>query len=329
MATRNKKAQSELATLALAKALAEGDPKAVEAALTAGADAQAFWIDGRTRLRDFAGQRGTAAASKAIKKLFAPDALKVVPSFKSDRSLWTQSFVEFVAMRGYEFSGMTKPLSGWGGTELKGLNSVKAGVKLIHNKWKRGIVDAVCKDSDDGKSSSWSIWFDADWVGDRRITGFVVRFTVDALGWTLVEEFKAAEKAGTHTDWPALASPYVGAQKDWEGKLIVFDWCEQREYGVKRLIACMRAGGSPFTKYGNGLIGDISQYEGSQETKAFMDAFRKAIGPKEGWHLRIESMLTEENIAAFLANFERSNLASSTPKAKSPKKSLKERTDIM
>ena len=166
-------------------------------------------------------------------------------------------------------------------------------------------------------------------MGDRRITGFVVRFTVDALGWTLVEEFKAAEKAGTHTDWPALASPYVGAQKDWEGKLIVFDWCEQREYGVKRLIACMRAGGSPFTKYGNGLIGDISQYEGSQETKAFMDAFRKAIGPKEGWHLRIESMLTEENIAAFLANVERSNLASSTPKAKSPKKSLKERTDIM
>lgn len=326
MEMTNKAVAKELATLALAKSIVEGDAKGADAALKAGADAEAFWIDGRTRLRELAGKRGPVATSKAIQKLLAPDALKTLPPMKSDRSLWSQSFVEFVAMRGYEFEGRTKPLHQTGGSDLKGLTSAKAGVKLISSKWSRGIENAVCLDSDDGKSSTWTIWFEADWRGDRRIVGFWVRFKVDALGWELVEEFKAAEKAGNECDWPPLTSSYVGAQKDWEGELIVFDWCEQREYDVNKLTACMRAGGSPFTKYGEGLIGDPGRYEGSSETKGFMDAVRTAIGPRKGWHLRIEPLLTDDGIAALRAKVE---LASATPKAKAPKKSLKDRTDIV
>lgn len=48
----------ELATLALAKSIVEGDVGGVRAAWDAGGDPEAFWIDGRVRLREFAKCRG-------------------------------------------------------------------------------------------------------------------------------------------------------------------------------------------------------------------------------------------------------------------------------
>ena len=328
MATTNKATAKELATLALAKGLAEGDAKAVDAALKSGADADAFWIDGRKRLRDLAGTRGTASGAKAIKLLFAPEALKILPSKKSDPTLWQQSFVEFVAMRGYGFHGMTNPLSP-GGTELKGITSAKSGVRLIHNSWSRGLLDANCKDSEDGKSSSWFILFDADWKQDRRVVGFWIRFEVDALGWVLLAEYKAAKESGTMWKSPPLTSPYMGAQKEWESQYVPYDFDHgsQDVYTVEKLIAYMRAGGSPFGSFADRLVGKKGDFQGTPETNAFMKAFRKAVGPKEGWHLRIESMLAEESMSAFLAIFQKGQIANSTPKAKAPKKPLKTRAN--
>jgi hypothetical protein len=69
MAVKGKEVAMELATLALAKAIVEGKADAARAALEA-ADPQAFWIDGRTRLRELAKSRGTPSVTKAMEALF-------------------------------------------------------------------------------------------------------------------------------------------------------------------------------------------------------------------------------------------------------------------
>lgn len=328
MAMTSKATAKELATLALAKALAEGDPKAAAIALKDGGDVDAFWIDGRTTLRELVGRRGSAAASKAMRGLFEPEAMKTLPPLKVDGSLWSKSFVEFVARRAYQFEGSTNPLSqGNLGTDLKGLSTAKAGVRLISNKWSRGIGNAVCNDSKDGKSSKWQIWFDAEWKKDRRIVGFWVSFKVDALGWTMVEEFNKAVKAGTESEWPPLTSPYVAAQRNWEGQVLAYGCLYGGSYNTGDLIEYLRNGGSPYATLGTGtIVGDPGRYEGTLETKEFMDALRTALGSSEGWHLRIAPLLTDDGIAALRAKVD---LKLSTPKAKAPKKSLKDRTDIV
>jgi len=330
MAVTRKATAKELATLALAKSLAEGDPKAASAALKAGADAEAFWIDGRTRLSGLVGRFGTTAASKAMMNLFAPSSMMPLPSLKSEPSVWTQEFVEFAARRGYKFSGCTTPLAGGNGADLKGLESVKSGVNLISRKWFRGLLDASCKDSEDGKSSVWELRFDADWSQDRRIVGFKLNFRVDGLGWALYKQFEAASPSGK-IDWPDSASPYVGSQREWEGEHIVEKRLEWEPYDVDMLVSCLRAGGNPFAMLNGSLLGNPGKRSGtfeygSAETKAFMDALRDAIGQREGWHLRIKPLLTAAGVAALRAKVA---LQSATPKAKTPKKSLKARTDIM
>jgi hypothetical protein len=237
---------------------------------------------------------------------------------RQDSSLWSRSFVEFVAMRGYEFIGSTSPLAG-GGTDLKGLSTAKAAVRLIANKWQR-LEDATCHDSDDGKSSAWRLRFDADWNGDRRIVGFWVGFKVDALGWELLERFETATALG----WPDPSDPLAWSQKDWEGRLMAYDL--PFGYGVDPLIKFLRKGGNPFTEFGE--KGNPLGHEGEAgpDAKPFLDALREAIGPREGWHVRIAPLLTDAGIEALRAKVE---MKLSIPKAKTTKRSLKERTDIM
>ena len=63
--------------------------------------------------------KGNAAANKPetpeVKK---PQSMKTLPTMKQDASLWTKSFVEFVARRGYEFDGRMKLQSGLDGREV-------------------------------------------------------------------------------------------------------------------------------------------------------------------------------------------------------------------
>ncbi len=273
--------------------------------------------------------KGSAAASKPetpeVKK---PQSMKTLSTMKQDASLWTKSFVEFVARRGYEFDGRMKLQSGLDGREVAGLSSAKAAVKMISAKWTQGLDDAVCVDAKDGKSSGWKLFFKSSWNLDKRVPGFWIGFTVDARGRALVKEFETAKKKLTQDDWPPSTSPYAVAQKDWEGELIVYRRFEDDACGMDRLIACLRAGGNPFAKLGDELLGHPNRFHhgGNAETKVFMDALREAVGPREGWPLRIAPFLTDVGIHNLKTKIE---LGSSTPSAKTAKKSLKDRKDIM
>lgn len=56
MEMTNKALAKELVTLTLAKSIVEGDAIGADAALKAGADPEAFWSDGRPRLRELTGK---------------------------------------------------------------------------------------------------------------------------------------------------------------------------------------------------------------------------------------------------------------------------------
>lgn len=237
------------------------------------------------------------------------------------RHLWSRDFLNFVAHRGYKFSGSTDPLSRLGGTDLKGLDSVRAGCKLINDKWPR-LEDAFCVDNDDG-TSSWHLTFGATWNIDKRIVGFKVHFVVDAPGWELVELFQAA-KASHSQDLPEPTDPLVISQKEWESEMLSYKLLSWG-YSMKELIDALRKGVSPFAKLGRpgAFIGTESK---DPEIKAFMEGVRKAVGAGDGWHIRIAPLLTDSGIEAFQG---KAAIAVSTPKATTNKKSLKDRTDIM
>ncbi len=316
-----------LATLALAKSILERDTVSARAALMAGADPEAFWIDGHTRLRELAskGWRWGTSGSDAMNALFTAESLKTLPPMKTDRARWSQSFVEFVAKRGYGFGGSTNPLSGKGGSEVRGLTTVKAGVRLISNKW-RLIENATCADIDQKRASNWCLWFGPHWDGDRRRVGFCVDFRVDALVWELVEMFEEAKKTGTTHVKLDPADPVSIRQKDWEGSEITWKIVDDK-FDLEDLIACLRKGGSPFLEISGELFGGpASGFRGTPEAEAFLDVLREAIGDREGWHLRIAPLLTDSGVSALR---EKASLKISVPKAKGLKKSLKIRNDIM
>jgi len=98
-----------LATLALANAIVKDDVKSASEAIAAGANLNAFWIDGSTRLRELVLGRDPkyirTYGSAEMANLFSPQALKAVPSRSTNRSFWSHEFVRFVAMRGHHFDG--------------------------------------------------------------------------------------------------------------------------------------------------------------------------------------------------------------------------------
>lgn len=322
MAKKNTANEMELATLALAKALVEGDRTAAHAALSSGAYPEAFWIDGRTTLRQLAKTRGPASISKAIEKLFSPETLRKLLPMTDDPARWSQSFVEFVAMRGYDFQGKTNTLSRLGGSPIRPVNTAKAGVRLIKNKWKL-IESASCRMGRESNGSKFDLLFGAQWNGDRRIVGFSLSFQVDAPGWDLVEMFDEAVKSGRQFDWPDPSDAMLNNQKSREGEEISDQLLCRGYKGLDDIIGCLRKGGSPFFKWDGKFLGE---FDNNLEDKAFMDALRDAIGPQEGWHHRITPLLTKDGIAALKA---KAALKLSTPQAKTRKKSLKDRTDIM
>lgn len=322
MATRGVANAMELATLALAKSIVEGDIAAGVAALNAGADPDAFWIDGRTLLRAFAKKRDRASIVEAIDELAGQGKLKKLPSMKGAPEQWSEDFVAFVAMRGYDFYGKTTPLSSLSGSYIAPPLTAKVGVNSIAKKW-RLVEDATCSDGDDGKASRWRIWFGADWRLDKRIVGFWLEFTVDARSWALVEMFNEAKKSGNQRVWPDHSAPLVLSQKNWEGAAAVEALLNKGYEGLDDLVNCMRRGGSPFYESHGKRLGE---FDDEPEIKAFMGVLREEVGPQAGWHIRIKPLLTKASIKSLQ---EKAALRLATPRAKTAKKSLKDRTDIM
>lgn len=311
-----------LATLALAKSIVDGDVTSAKEALDAGGDIDAFWIDGRRKLRELVVGRDPQYRSAAMAKLLASESLKAVPTMKEDRSLWSKEFVRFVAMRGHRFGGNTISQSRQVGVHIKRIPTSKAAIRRIESKWAL-LGDATCRDDSKGETSLWRLSFDADWNRDRRIAGFRIDFTVDAPGCEVVAMFKAAVAAGEVEDQPNSEDPLILRQKEWEGENIADETLDKVGGDVDDMIACMRKGGSPFFEFQGALIGHCGE---TPEAGAFMDVLREAVGPGPGWHLRIAPLLTKNAMQSIR---DKAALRLEVPKPAPRRKSLKERADIV
>jgi hypothetical protein len=292
----------DLATLALARSIAEGDAEATRAALKAKANYEAFWLDGATRLREFAKRRGVAAVSLLIEEAARAKGLKGLPPMIENASRWSRALVEFVARRGYEFSGWTRLQSGGFGTELRGLDTAKAAAKLIGLKWDR-IENATCEDTKRGDESHWTLSFGPIWQGAKRVTGFEIRFSVDAPVRQLLELFDSAKARGDATDSPLLTDSLMTKQKDWEASMVAGRYIGYG-HGVDGAIKCLRDGGNPFDKTFDPKGGEFTWDGESAEMKSFMELARREVGPGPGWHVRIAPYLTEGGIEALKTKFE-------------------------
>lgn len=292
----------ELATLALAKAIIEGDADTARAALKGNADYQSFWLDGATRLHELAKRRGADAVSQMIEEAARSRGLKGLPPMAESPDRWSRALVEFVALRGYEFSGMTTLLSGDAGTKLRGLDTAKAAVKLIGSKWGR-VENAKCENARRGRLSHWTLSFGPIWQGVRRVTGFEIQFSVDARVRQLVEKFHEAQGAGAAADPPSLCDPLVSKQKDWEASFVA-----ERHvgcgHGVDGAISCLREGGNPFDKTYGSKRGEFTWDDEGAEMKSFMALVRREVGPGPGWHVRLAPFLTDGGIDALKTKFD-------------------------
>ncbi|MGF6273890.1 hypothetical protein ABIB38_002268 [Massilia sp. UYP11] len=298
----NKKASAkELATLALAKSIVEGDAEAAMGALKAKADYDAFWIDGATRLRDLAKSRGARPVSLVIEEAARSRGLKALPPMAESPDRWSRALVEFVALRGYEFSGITTLLSGDPGTKLRGLDTAKAAAKLIGSKWGR-IKNAKCEDARRGGASRWKLSFGPIWQGERRVTGFEIQFSVDARVRQLVEKFHEAQANGAATDLPSLTDPLLSKQKDWEASFIAGRYVGY-VFGIEEAIKCLCEGGNPFDKTYGSKSAEFTWDDEGAEMKAFMELVRREVGPGPGWHARLAPFLTDAGLDALKTKF--------------------------
>ncbi|USX22904.1 hypothetical protein NHH82_12380 [Oxalobacteraceae bacterium OTU3REALA1] len=297
MAKTNPKPEyrEELATLALAKAIVEDDASGVRLAIEAGANTNAVWIDGRTRLRDLPTHPGFKL-SDAVKKSLTSRGLKRLLSQKEDSDLWSDDFVQFVVMRGYNFAGITKPPSGKPSC-IKGLiNAATALWRIADNYHWVGLKNAYCSDAS-GSKSIWTFDFLPRWNGVRRISPYQISFTVDALSWDLVERFEKMKADGEDVEeWPEFNDPLIASQKDWEGNaLFERHFLGKPERDIKALVTCMRKGGNPFARF-NGKY--IEEHYQNPETVAFMEVIREAIGGENGWYLHMKPLLTRKSLRA-------------------------------
>jgi hypothetical protein len=321
MAKKTGKNGADLATLALAKAIYEGNHYDAKVALEAGANPEAFWIDGKTRLRAMAKKNGPESISNLIEQAVAPDKLKKLPPMSEDKKWWTQNFIAFVVMRGYEFDGETITSDGYSGSPIPSLVSAKAALRMLENS-QRDVVDATCKSFGDDGQSIFKISYGPTWKNGRRIAGFSLSFLVDASGWRLVEMFRKAVKEHSQFEWPDPSDPLIARQKNWEGEILTKQIYLKGHHTIDDIIKALRKGASPFWK----LDGKTLDARDDESDRALMDALREALGPELGWHVRIVPFLTVAGIRALKS---KKALADSTPQAKAPKKTLKSRTDTL
>lgn len=287
----------EYATLFLARAIIEGDVNAVKAALDAKANPEAFWIDGKTTLTKLAKARGPAE----LAKLFTPVAIGKLPNMK-DRpdgpAIWTPVFVEFVVKRGYAFSRRTTPRSGDGGTDKGSFDNARTAVKFITST-RHDLVDATCH------GSTWTLYFDADWRGDKRIVGFRIRLETAIDGPEMLKLFHEKQESGEARAWPADDAPEIQAQKEDEaqrlGHKLLYDYADP---SFEEALAALRKGANPFARdYESEKSAPCAYYE---DKKALMliHEVRSAVGAGPGWRERIKPFLTKQGVEALMQRAE-------------------------
>lgn len=309
---------AEYATLYLARAIAEGSLPMARAAVEAGADLNAFWIDGKTKLRDLASRRRLHSLDAYFKEVLSPEATRKLPEYKpqggegADQRPWSRTFVEFAAKRGYLFLGKSILKGGIPGSDMPPFRA-KAALNLIESKW--NLVKSV-RTYDEGEASSWSIEFDFDFNADRRIPGIELRFKVDSPGWDLLRMFRDSDQTGA---WPDDVDSLLDRQKVWDGNLIMDPLLEDSAYSLDKVIAKLRRGGNPFYTWQGTKIGEFD--EADERIKPFMDRLRSLCGPELGFHRRIGALLTKSGVEALASGAE---LEASIPSPKARRKSLAE-----
>lgn len=295
MATAKSKDAKSIATLKLAMAIIEANSIDVQAAIDAGADPQAFWIDGKTSLAELARQRGVEIGPKTKKPRAAKTEKEAgEPEYMS----WNKESLVFAAMRGYNFAGETTPRDkGRWGSPIRPIRTAKSALRLIANNW--DFIERVFgySDSHEKDQTAFTVEVGARWDLDRRIVGFKFSFMVDTPDDELRRACMAAKKDGTQNSLPDPDDRALDAQKAWEGLILADDFAYRGNVTLEDAIACLRKGANPFYVYEDYKFGDGADPGGT----AFMNALREAVAPERGWHRRIAPHLTPKGIEAIKA----------------------------
>ena len=322
--TNSKRDAADYATLFLARAILEGDLAKARAAVEAGADLGAFWIDGKTRLRDLPAGRHASSIAAYFKALTAPEATETLPVYRPPRKdpdeakFWSRDFVLFAARRGYGFHAKTVTLSGMPGTYLPEFRSVKGAVSAIDSKWGRiesvSVLDRKLKDGQQG--SEWTILFRATWdLNDHRKTGSRLVFVVDESGWSLLRRFRAAD--GLARISPAdRMDPALDRQRVWEGRQIMEKMFDSN-YAFEDVVSALAKGGSPFYAFHDKMVGELA--EETPDIHALMKRVRELCAPELGFHHRLAPYLSKPVLRAMGAQ---GDLEQGVAQAKAPKKTL-------
>lgn len=276
-----------VATLALAKAIVEHNEFDAQIAIKAGANPRAYWLDGTTKLDELAVSRGVSIEHN----------LKVKRTNK-DSFVWDINSLTFAVRRGYQFAGVTNPVSSVKpGSPIKQIRSAKSALKLLVGN--QDLIERVSgRGADrDEKKCTFTADIGARWNGDRRIVGFTLTFQVDAKNDDLMESFLAAKKSGRQNDDPDPTEAVLNAQKDWEGNILSEEFSHLRSPTLDDAIKVLRRGGNPFYKDEDWTFGDSC----SDEDAKCIEVLRTALGSEPGWHLRIGEHLTHTGLEAIKA----------------------------
>ena len=309
-----KSSAKEYATLFLARAICEGSLPMARAAIEAGADANAFWIDGRTKLGELARRRGLKKLDAFFTKLAAPEVSGALRPYArheatgNDHGVWSSDFVKFVARRGYDFRTFPGPFAT---TNEPPIKSAKSGVDLIMNRWH--IVESI-RPVDEESESHWGISFSTS-VPNSRLPRHYIDFRVPATGVDLLRQFKephASSAASNNED------PIFDKQRVWEGRHVM-DRILDRNYTLDDVVGGLRKGGNPFFKWDGEMFGDFS--EDPPDIKAFMPRLRELCAPELGFHRRLAALLEKKALRALI---EAADIEAATGAAKVGRKTLAE-----
>ncbi|MBA2675564.1 hypothetical protein [Ramlibacter sp.] len=309
-----KSSPKEYATLFLARAICEGSLPMARAAIEAGADPNAFWIDGRTKLGELARRRGLEKLDAYFTELAAPEvsgALRPYARYDAtgnDHGVWSSDFVKFVARRGYDFRTFPGPFAT---TNEPPIKSAKSGVDLIMNRWH--IVESITPGDEDGESH-WAISFSTS-VPDSRLPRHYIGFRVPATGVALLSQFKdPSESQAASND----LDPIFDKQKAWEGRHVM-DSMLDRSYTLNDVVSRLRKGGNPFFTWKGAMLGDFSG--DPPDIMAFMSRVRELCAPELGFHRRLAPLLEKKALLALIAA---SDIEMATGTAKVGRKTLAE-----
>lgn len=186
------------ATLFLARAILEGNLPMARAALDAGADVDAHWIDGETTLRHLPALRGLNEIQAHFETLPPFDTTRKLPTYHPSRrpldtKFWSRELVLLAAAQGHGFATSHTGLGSYPDLGPGASTGGKTAVGVIESRWP-GVHSVAVEDCDceDGRArSAWTVDFLPSGALPHETARSRLTFWVDERGWALVEKFLA------------------------------------------------------------------------------------------------------------------------------------------